>query len=243
MDVQTAKENGSYLLWDARHLPQATAEHFDHEWWAREGGLDGEAVGRGTVYFLNSPSGENWVLRHFRRGGEAQRVTEDKYLWCGAKRSRAFAEWRLLAEMSAMGLPVPAPVAARVVRSGLCYRADLITARVPATQTLAERLQGEFLPAAGWQTLGQILARFHAAGICHADLNAHNILVAQSSRFWLIDFDRGRVRKPGAWCKGNVARLRRSLDKLAANQLRFHFAETDWAAMQGGYLSRPPPGG
>jgi 3-deoxy-D-manno-octulosonic acid kinase len=37
---------------------------------------------------------------------------------------------RLLAELQALGLPVPPPVAGRYRRSGLAYRAELITERL-----------------------------------------------------------------------------------------------------------------
>ena len=35
-----------------------------------------------------------------------------------------------------------------------------------------------------------------------------------SNAVWLVDFDRGRLRRPGFWCDGNLVRLRRSLEKI-----------------------------
>src|SRR6185312_24099 len=61
-----------------------------------------------------------------------------------------------------------------------------------------------------------VVGRFHRAGIWHADLNAHNVLVSPAG-LHLIDFDRGRQRAPAAgWRLANLRRLRRSLLKLGA---------------------------
>jgi 3-deoxy-D-manno-octulosonic acid kinase len=39
-----------------------------------------------------------------------------------------------------------------------------------------------------------MIARFHRAGVWHADLTAHNILLEVRGVPWLLDFDRGRIR-------------------------------------------------
>jgi hypothetical protein len=47
---------------------------------------------------------DQWVLRHYRRGGAvARRLLADRYVWAGEERVRAFAEWRLLARLHASG--------------------------------------------------------------------------------------------------------------------------------------------
>ena len=60
-----------------------------------------------------------------------------------------------------------------------------------------------------------MLARFHRAGLDHADLNAHNILLDAAGNPWLIDFDRSRRRADGSWRQSNLDRLARSLAKLS----------------------------
>jgi len=157
-----------------------------------------------------------WVLRHYRRGGMVARVMGDRYLWSGAERTRGFAELRLLAELHRRGLDVPRPVAARYQRSGVHYRADLITQYIADAQTLAQRLREKGIDAASAGRVGEAVARLHNAGGYHADLNAHNVLL-DLRRVWLIDFDRGELRVPQrAWQLENLARLRRSLIKLGA---------------------------
>ncbi|MES1943268.1 3-deoxy-D-manno-octulosonic-acid kinase [Salinisphaera sp. PC39] len=236
--ARESRDGDNLLLWDAGRLTRARPQHFDPDWWADRGELRPVVAGRGAAWFVHGAGGE-WVLRHYRRGGLVARWIEDHYLWTGIRRTRAFAEWRLLAVLAGQGLPVPAPVAARVRRQGIRYAADLITVRIPDSESLAQRLGRAPLPAARWQSLGHLVARFHEAGACHHDLNAHNILVDGRGRFWLIDFDRGRLRRPGRWRRHNLARLRRSLDKLAGQGSGLHFRETDWQALHGGYLMGP----
>lgn len=233
--AREARDGDDLLLWDADLLPRARPHHFDPDWWAERGELDSPPGGRGSAWFVNAPGGR-WLLRHYRRGGMVARWIRDRYLWLGAERTRAFAEWRLLAELTRRGLPVPRPVAARVERRGRHYRADLITVAVEEAESLAERLRRRPLEAGQWQTLGRLLARFHAAGADHHDLNAHNILIDDRGGFTLIDFDRGRIRRPGRWRRRNLARLRRSLDKLAGQTPGLHFQEMDWQTLYSGYL-------
>jgi 3-deoxy-D-manno-octulosonic acid kinase len=191
---------------------------FDPAHWAALGRADAQAGGRGGVAFVDTPAGP-CALRHYRRGGAVARFSADRYLWTGAERTRAFREFRLLAHAAGLGLPVPRPVAARYVRDGLRYRADLLTRRIEAVRTLGRRLAEGSLDAELAQRAGRTIARFHAASIWHADLNANNILADESGRVWLIDFDRGRVRRPQlAWQQANLARLRRSFDKLGARR-------------------------
>lgn len=214
---------------------------FDRAHWSAHG-MRAQSGGRGGVLFVDTPAGP-CVLRHYHRGGLAARVSADLYLWSGAARTRAFREFRLLAHIAGLGLPAPRPVAARYVRDGLRYRADLLTQCIESAQTLAQRLADDRLDVALAQQVGRTIARFHAAGIWHADLNAHNILVAVADSVWLIDFDRGRLRKPRlAWQEANLARLRRSFDKLGARRAD-RFDERFWHPLLAAYhetLSRAP---
>ena len=67
--------------------------------------------------------------------------------------------------------------------------------------------RGGWTPALA-EAVGSVIGRFHRAGVWHADLNAHNVLVAPDG-VYLIDFDRGRLRVPAvAWQQANLQRLR-----------------------------------
>lgn len=200
----------------------------------RERNVDraGAERGRGEVIFV-AAADQQWALRHYRRGGWIARFVEDGYPWLGESRTRSFREWRMLARLHAAGLPVPRPVAASWRRRGACYHADLVTVRIAGAAPLSSRL------AAGadvdWRGIGRTLRSFHEHGAFHADLNAHNILLDERGAAWLLDFDRGRFRAPGSWQRRNLARLERSLRKIASEPGAPPFSEQGWSRLQAGY--------
>jgi len=216
------------ILFDAAVSPQVEDAWFDPEAWRGQGALRQQSGGRGGVAIIDTPAGE-CVLRHYRRGGLVARLMGDRYWWKGADHTRSFMEFRLLGHIAALGLPSAPPVACRYRRHGLFYTADLMTRRIAHAQTLAECLSSGRLDGEMAELVGALVARFHRAGIWHADLNAHNILVTDDE-LYLIDFDRGRQRKPAdSWQQANLLRLRRSLVKLgAAAQGEPVFEETLW---------------
>jgi len=150
-------------------------------------------------------------------------------VWAGETRVRAFAEWRLLALLTERGLPVPKPVAACYQRSGLIYRCDLITRRIANAEPLSGVLARGAIAEARWRAVGAVIAGLHRAGVDHADLNAHNILLDPKGTVSIVDFDRGRMRGPGTWAARNLQRLRRSLTKIG------HFSEESWGWLMAGY--------
>lgn len=199
-------------MFDAARWPQATAAALEPDGW-NNAATPVSTGGRGAAWFVEGPFGRG-VLRHYRRGGLAARVSRDSYLWLGEGRVRCLAEFRLLARLRGLGLPVPAPLLAGYWRRGLSYRAAIVVERIEGALSLADYLDQP--GAAAWASAGATIARLHAAGVDHADLNAHNVLVGADGQAWLIDFDRGRVRRPSAgWREANLARLSRSLAKLA----------------------------
>jgi 3-deoxy-D-manno-octulosonic acid kinase len=215
IDPRIVASGDGAMVFDAALAETPTREWFDPAWWAEKGALDAGAGGRGGVAFLATPVGA-CVLRHYHRGGLVAPLLGDRYVWNGRNRSRGFAEFMLLAKLCQRGLPVPAPVAAHYIRRGLYYTADLITRTIENARTLTEIIAARRFDSALAGEVGALVARFHAAGVDHADLNAHNILVADG-KLWLIDFDRGEIRGTGtAWKLANLARLKRSLLKVGA---------------------------
>jgi 3-deoxy-D-manno-octulosonic acid kinase len=236
--------DGGAMLYDASRAGNFAPEWFDPVHWAARGAIEGEARGRGTTVFVRA--GElRLALRHYRRGGLVGRLVRDAYLWLGERRTRPFAEWRLTHHLHRHGLPVPAPVAARYRRRGATYTGDLLTERIDAARSLAQRLADSGVPLADWIAVGRCIRRFHDFGLCHADLNAHNVLFDGGGAVWLIDFDRGRLRGAGLWRDANLVRLRRSLLKVSDPLPPGHFTETDWQSLLAGYASpatAPAPG-
>lgn len=207
---------------------------FNPQWWKQQGTLEPTAGGRGSSWFVSRDL-DHWVLRHFRRGGWVGRLIEDRFFWLGEKRVRAFSEWRLIAALHAAGLPVPEPVAARYVRRGAYYRCDLITRRIPRARSLSSELAVAPLSPPVWRTVGATVARLHAHGVDHADLNAHNILLGPDGSVSVVDFDRGRLRAAGPWRQRNLARLRHSLDRVSTRLPAGRFGQGPWHDLLQGY--------
>lgn len=215
-------------------------EWFDSDYWQARGDLKGEAQGRGSAFFFEW-QGREYVLRHYRRGGMVARFVTDRYIWAGLRNSRPWREWHLLAVAYAKKLPVPKPFAARLIKSGMFYTADLITHKINGGVSLAESLTVGRRDAAIWRKVGGVIRQFHDAGIEHADLNAHNILLSGEEVF-VIDFDNGRMHAPDnyrnrfhGWRRRNLQRLLRSLDKVGGQRAAFHFSAHDWRILLEGY--------
>jgi 3-deoxy-D-manno-octulosonic acid kinase len=215
------------MLYDASRMDQPGFDAFERGYWRGRGALEEVAGGRGTVAFVHD-AGRRWVLRHYRRGGFVARFLDDAYLYTGVARARAHAEFRLLRRLCEWNLPVPAPVAARCVRSGLVYRADLITEELPTRLTLARALESGPLAPATWGAVGRCIAGLHEHGVEHADLNAHNLLLGDGGEVYVLDFDRGRIRERGAWEERVLARLQRSLGKVTRDLPAGRFGDAEW---------------
>lgn len=223
---------------------------FDEHRLAAAGQVAGTAAaGRGNTFYLNF-HGQQLVLRHYRRGGIPRWFSPDRFLYTGLERTRPMREFDVLVQLQAQQLAAPAPVACQVVRRGPWYTASLVTRKIDG-MTLAETLRHcetaipssasacvaglsltslsvASLPLTTWISIGRTIASLHVAGIWHADLNAHNIMLnvwaAQPATVSVIDFDRARSRPPpegdpaGGWRLANIHRLERSLRKVCGHQ-------------------------
>ncbi|MCP4238494.1 MAG: 3-deoxy-D-manno-octulosonic acid kinase, partial [Aestuariibacter sp.] len=181
--------------------------------------------------------GQAAVLRQYKRGGLIRRISADRYIWFGKSRSRPWREWQVLRRAREAGLPVANPLGACVWRSGLYYRAGLITAFLEGTETLAQRLSQSKLEHNIWLQLGKLLKNMQSLGFRHADLNANNLLIDQDSKIYVIDFDKGRImKKLGNWQWSVLYRLQRSLVKIDRSK-NLHYGDDDWQALMDGYQS------
>lgn len=229
------QRQGQSLCWfDADIFPQPDARVFSPAYWQQGDRVDGQSHGRGVTWFVHTER-HALVLRHYWRGGLVGRWIRDGFVYLGAARSRAMAEFSLLRQLAQAGVAVPRPAAARLVRHGLVYRADILVERIAGARDLVDLLQERPLGAKEWRQVGAAIARLHEAGGYHSDLNSHNLLLDPAGKVWIIDLDKGRLRRPGAWQAANLARLLRSLRKEAARLTPFHWQETDWADLLAGY--------
>ncbi len=223
-----------HLLVDPATLPAATEDHFDPEWLNRQQLVVGTAKGRGTVYFFRAGPA-TWVLRRYWRGGWIGRFNRERYLWRGLEATRPWREWRLLAALRAQGLPVPRPIAARVRRSGLTYRGDLITERIEPAVPFGALLAAGVVAREDWVKVGRLLAQFQAHGVRHDDINVSNVLRDEHGRYHLIDFDKAKLARDGGWKERNLARFQRSIEKLRTRNPAVVFGPAEWDALLDGY--------
>ena len=109
--------------------------------------------------------------------------------------------------------------------------ADLITVAIPHEATLGKLLFERRVPNDAWPRIGATLARFHARGVQHADLNAHNILLDDAREVYVLDFDRGCIRARGGWEAAVLSRLQRSIAKITGAA----FPEEGWRLLLSAY--------
>lgn len=236
-EVKRMATASGLIVYDASRASNFDASWFDPEYWRRRDAIRGAALGRGSTWLIDA-HGLQLALRRYRRGGLAARISEDRYWFIGESSTRPMREWTLTYHLHRLGLPVPAPIAARYQRAGRTYTGELITARILEAESLAEQLAATSLPFSRWIAVGRCIRSFHDAGLDHVDLNAHNVLRRLDGRVFLIDFDRCRLRRRGLWCDANLVRLRRSLLKVTARLPEERFSETDWQSLLAGYWDR-----
>lgn len=234
MNPRRHKQASRLIVYDADRLPQPSPEWFHTAYWEDRGAVRGRAAGRGQALLLESDYGAA-VLRQYLRGGWPARISRDRYFFTGFERSRPVAEFRTLARLVALGLPVPAPLAALCDRQGPFYRGWLLMALIPEAEPLADLLASRSEAPALWRRVGATVRRFHDAGVVHADLNARNILVGRADAVHLVDFDRARFA-PGRRraLAANLRRLHRSLEKLWPAPLRDRLPAC-WSGLIRGY--------
>lgn len=233
MARRVIKTGISTIVYDDAMVSQITEDLFDPLNWPGADTVPGYSGGRGDTLFIKH-EGADWVLRHYHRGGIVGRFLQDHFVWNGKGLTRPFLEWDLLYQIQQDSLPAPAPVAARYIRTGWLYTADLITVRLPDVMPFSNRLQQGPAAPAIWTAVGECVGRFHAAGYFHADLSTHNLQIDTHDRIFLLDFDRGSKRSPGNWQQQNIDRLHRSCLKITRD-FSVQFTAADWEALMSGY--------
>lgn len=242
-------EYGVQVHWQHRKddSPAFNKNMFDDAWLGENNYIvSSPAAGRGASLFLKIESA-NLVLRHYRRGGMVRSISEDQYIWLGLNRTRAWREYGVLAALEHLALPSPRPYACQVKRRGRFYSATLITYFLEGV-TLAERMCTASMPNEHWLAIGHCIRRFHLAGVFHADLNAHNILIDDFGAVSIIDFDRAVIDRavlnravneqagPSQRYQKNLYRLKRSLGKIVSSGPAY-YDDNCWALLMNGYES------
>lgn len=240
--VECFEQGNEYCLFDRSEIAEFNPEMLSEKYWQEQNAITGTAQGRGTTWFVqynkNNRQEKHWVLRHYYRGGLIGKVINDSYFFTAQINTRAAKEFSLLAHMQSLALPAPKPIAYRVSRHGLFYRADLLSSRIENAQDLVAILTKKSISDELWFTVGKIIKKFHEQGIYHHDLNAHNILIDNNNKVWLIDFDQGKQKTiQQNWQQSNMQRLLRSFRKEKNQLTDFNWFESNWETLLSGYAS------
>jgi 3-deoxy-D-manno-octulosonic acid kinase len=233
--IQQKTVKTQIILFDSEHFSAPRPEIFTSQHWHLKDAITGQATGRGTTFFFQHNKNE-YVLRHYHRGGIVSKILSDQYLYTCLELSRAWQEFKLLQYMQTIGLASPKPSAAMVTKHSIYYQADIILTKIPDAQDLHHILLKKSLPTDIWQKIGQTVAAFHHHQIYHHDLNIHNIMLDAENRVWLIDFDKCGIRRGNHWKKANLMRLERSLIKEKAKNTDYHLLPSNYQSICDGYL-------
>ena len=237
LDIQTIRESpGRYVVFDKDLVLNPSPEFFQPESWFDQ--AEPHVEGRGTVWMINAGE-QQWILKHYLRGGLISHLVSARYFFTGYERTRMANEFSILQKLYLAGLPVPRPVAASAQRKSLLtYSGALITEYLPNSRSLASLIRLGDWENAPWEAIGKTIRRFHEYGAMHRDLNASNILLVEGCTY-LIDFDKGKLvgrRSKAFWKQTNLRRLRRSLNKLSGSTAAIDSA---WSRMLTGYDAEP----
>jgi len=230
--LKTIQNKGDYTIYNAQ-LIDHVSHCFDPTYWQNNHHIIGSAQGRGTTWFVQLESLQA-ALRHYRRGGLFGKVVSDLYWFTGYQKTRCIQEFHLLNYLQEQGVHVPKPIAAKVTRHGLVYRADLLSEKIPNATDLVDLLTTQALPPSVYQRIGQEIKKLHQAQVNHTDLNIHNILLDERRKVWIIDFDKCAKQHGEQWKPTNLDRLLRSFRKEVVKRA-IHWCEDDWHYLLAGY--------
>ena len=125
----------SQVWFDEQLLTEDPRLCFEPDFWQQQNAVIGSAQGRGTTWFVRGEKAD-MALRHYRRGGLFGKLVADAYWFTGWQHTRSYQEFMLLQKLAQGGVNVPRPVAARAIKSGLTYQADILVEKVADAQDL-----------------------------------------------------------------------------------------------------------
>ncbi|MGC9402599.1 3-deoxy-D-manno-octulosonic acid kinase [Vibrio genomosp. F10 str. 9ZC157] len=230
----TTKQISNTTYWyDPLMLTEDVESAFSIDYWKENQAILGSAQGRGTTWFVKGEKAD-FALRHYHRGGLFGKLVRDSYWFTGLKTSRAFQEVMLLKLLTENNVNVPAPVAAKVSKNGLTYKADILVQKLPHAEDLVKILSNEKLSNSDLRNIGRQIRKMHDVNVNHTDLNIHNILIDKDKKVWIIDFDKCRTQSCGSWKASNLDRLQRSFEK-EARLGHIRAASFDFSEIKKGY--------
>ena len=221
------------MLYDTQRTSNFSPEFFEPEYWRKHDAIEGTARGRGTTWFIRAGDSQ------LRTASLPPRRPDGKNL-----HGRVLVEWRIGDAFLRRVVPHLSPasrgLACAHTHRGVLPAPGAFLSRRPHHPAHREQRTAGGAAVEGplsftqWIAVGRCIRRFHDAGVYHADLNAHNILLTPE-QVYLIDFDRGELRKRGWWADTTLVRLYRSLEKVTLLAAPESFTDEDWHSLLAGY--------
>lgn len=141
------------------------------------------------------------AVKVYTRGGLINHVTRHHYMRIG--KTRCQKEFEMLAAASQFGISIPDPIAF-AYHGRMVYRGWLVTREVNRPLNLAQLcMVDENRCREALTELADQIRRMIENHMIHVDLHPGNVLVDDSYRVFIVDFDRARIDD---W---NEAKLRR----------------------------------
>ncbi|MDB1122455.1 3-deoxy-D-manno-octulosonic acid kinase [Vibrio sp. kj40-1] len=231
--LKTIKKRNERIWYDEMLLNESPESIFDPKFWENSGNVLGSAQGRGTTWFVQTETIPA-ALRHYRRGGLFGKLVKDHYIFTGWDKTRSYQEFQLLLKLIQAGVNVPRPIAARAYKSHFSYQADLLSEKIENARDLVSILQQRTISDSLYHEIGKEIKKMHDTQVNHTDLNIHNILVDDTDKVWIIDFDKCCVEQGDNWKADNLSRLKRSFVKEVGKR-SIKWSESDWGALFSGY--------
>ena len=153
-------------------------------------------TGRGSVIELQLGNAAHAILRMYRRGGMARKVSSKRY-FRGVGAPRPLQELIILQDLHTQGVAVSQPIASVVEKYflGSFYEGAIATLKVEDSKNLLEMVlskqaEQEILDCS--YKAGVEARKMLQQGIFHPDLHLGNVLCDRNGNVVLIDFDRAR---------------------------------------------------
>jgi tRNA A-37 threonylcarbamoyl transferase component Bud32 len=193
---------------------------------ARTKGPMGEITtltGRSLLRFIEP----DMVVRTLMHGGVFRHITGKRFL----NPNRTVRELNVSAYLRAHGIRTPEILAVRLIRKGLFYSIDVISAFIPDSRDLLVYLEkGHTDSLELLKKSGLLIRATHDLGVYHTDLHVKNLLLDNSGNLWMLDLDKAYqfALLPEFMKRMNLKRFMRSIIKWQT-QGRIHLPD-EWAS-------------
>tara|TARA_B100001778_G_scaffold330000_1_gene331837 strand:+ start:616 stop:1302 length:687 start_codon:yes stop_codon:yes gene_type:complete len=214
------KNKNIYIQYDPETIHNFTDKLFNIDYISKKGLIKSSMDGRNKALEINYED-EYYFLKHYARGGFISKISKDKYIFRNLASTRSLKEYNLLKQMHENGLPVPKPAAFRVINNRFTYETDLLTCKVPNQGTLYQMVVDDNMNEVLWDSLKKTLMFFLERNVYHSDLNSKNIILSESNKFFLLDFDSSFFTNNKKILIKSIYRLERSLNKISNYKSEF----------------------